>query len=213
MEVTSNEYSYYMNLAYRHIETLSLPDSAPFHPYIDWWSYQPSPQERHHRVTIPDVGVNSSSVLMVEGDFMHVFDDQPAHYDVIVTLFFIDTAKNSLDYIDNINRLLKPGGLWINLGPLLYGTNPILQLSLEEIVNVSEAMGFEFLDLDEKWGEITLPGKKVRASEINYLVNKRSIRRNVYTAQFWVAKKVHRDYEEFPRGESQPLEFVPGAHF
>lgn len=202
MEVTSNEYSYYMNLAYRYIETLNIPKSVRFHPYLDWWSYQPNPDERIAEVTIPDVPVNASNVLMCEGDFMHIFDHETGHYDVVVTLFFIDTAKNSLDYIDNINRLLKPGGLWINLGPLLYGTNPIMQLSLEEMVQVSETMGFKFLDTDEKWGTISLPGKTVRSKDINYLVNARSIRRNVYITQFWVAEKVHRDFEAFPKGKN-----------
>ncbi|KAE9983442.1 hypothetical protein EG328_009934 [Venturia inaequalis] len=200
MEVTSNEYSYYMNLAYRFLETLSIPKSVRFHPYQDWWSYQPNPAERIAEVTIPDVPVNASNVLMCEGDFMHIFDHETGHYDVVITLFFIDTAKNSLDYIDNINRLLKPGGLWINLGPLLYGTNPTMQLSLEEMVQVSETMGFKFLDTDEKWGTISLPGKTVRGKEINYLVNPRSLRRNVYITQFWVAEKVHRDYDAFPKG-------------
>lgn len=202
MEVTSNEYSYYMNLAYRYIETLSTPNSVKFYPYVDWWSYQPVPAERIAEVAIPDIPVNASNVLMCEGDFMHIFDHQTAHYDVVVTLFFIDTAKNSLDYIDNINRLLKPGGLWINLGPLLYGTNPTMQLSLEEMVQVSETMGFKFLETDEKWGSITLPGKTVRSKDINYLVNDRSLRKNIYVTQFWVAEKVHSDYEAFPRGEN-----------
>ncbi|QDS77719.1 hypothetical protein FKW77_004204 [Venturia effusa] len=199
MEVTSNEYSYYMNLAYRYIETLAIPNSVKFHPYQDWWSYQTRPAERAAEVTIPDVPVNASSVLLREGDFMHIFDHQTGYYDVVVSLYFIDTAKNTLDYIDNINRLLKPGGLWINLGPLLYGSNPITQFSLEEIVQVSEGMGFKFLDTDEKWGSITLPGRTVRSKDINYLVNPRGLRKNIYSAQFWVAEKVHRDYDEFPK--------------
>jgi SAM-dependent methyltransferase len=213
MEVTSNEYSYYMNLAYRYIETRTISNSVKFHPYLDWWSYQPTPAERVAKVTIPDVPVNASKVLMCEGDFMHIFDHETAHYDVVVTLFFIDTAKNSLDYIDNINRLLKPGGLWINLGPLLYGTNPTLQLSLEEMIQVSETMGFKFLDTDEKWGTISLPGKKVRSKDINYLVNARSIRKNVYVTQFWAAEKVHRNYEAFPKGENDPLRYATRTKF
>jgi N2227-like protein len=31
-----------------------------------------------------------------------------------------DTAPVVMDYIETIHRLLKPGGVWINLGPLLY---------------------------------------------------------------------------------------------
>ena len=33
-----------------------------------------------------------------------------------MTVFFIDTAHNIIDYIETINKILKPGGVWINLG-------------------------------------------------------------------------------------------------
>jgi SAM-dependent methyltransferase len=213
VEVTSNEYSSYMNIAYRFMESLPLKDSMSWHAYIDWWSHQPTVAEHEHKVTIPDMGVNASSVLHVEGDFMAVFENQTAHYDVVVTLFFLDTARNVMDYLDNINRLLKPGGIWINLGPLLYGTSPTLQMSLEEVISVSEKMGFEFQETDEKWGEITVPGKTVRGKEIGYLFNKRALRRNVYVAQFWVAKKTGKPYEDFPKRENTPFGFLPGNHF
>lgn len=39
------------------------------------------------------------------------------------TLFFIDTAHNVLDYLDQIYRSLVPGGWWINEGPLLWFGN------------------------------------------------------------------------------------------
>ena len=39
-------------------------------------------------------------------------------WDCIVTCYFIDTAHNVIAYIENISRLLKPGGYWINLGKL-----------------------------------------------------------------------------------------------
>jgi SAM-dependent methyltransferase len=213
MEVTSNEYSAYMNLAYRFIETLPLKDSRSFYPYVDWWSHQPTAAEHEHKVSVPDMGVNASSVLHVEGDFMSVFENKTAHYDVVVTLFFVDTARNVMDYLDNINRLLKPGGIWINLGPLLYGTNPTLQMSLDELVSVSEKMGFEFQETDEKWGDITVPGKPVRGKEIGYLFNRRAMRRNMYMAQFWVAKKTGKPYEDFPKRENVPFGFAPGNHF
>lgn len=32
----------------------------------------------------------------------------------------VDTAPNIVEYIETIYKLLKPGGVWINLGPLLY---------------------------------------------------------------------------------------------
>merc|ERR1711879_387668 len=51
---------------------------------------------------------------------------------------FLDTAKNVLLYIRTIAHILRPGGLWANIGPLLYHyaeqPNSIsIELSWEEI--------------------------------------------------------------------------------
>lgn len=37
-------------------------------------------------------------------------------WDCVATSYFIDTAHNVLAYIENIYKILKPGGFWINLG-------------------------------------------------------------------------------------------------
>lgn len=73
-------------------------------------------------------------------------------FDAIITLFFIDTARNLMWYIESTYRLLKRsalkqqagqhggrnGGTWINLGPLLYATAPFLQLLLDQIIRLSK---------------------------------------------------------------------------
>ena len=59
---------------------------------------------------------------MTAGDFLEVYSD-PEYLnsqDCVVTCFFIDCAHNILDFIQLIHKILKPGGKWINLGPLLY---------------------------------------------------------------------------------------------
>lgn len=135
-------------------------------------------EELLKEVRSPDVSINSSNVLLVEGDFLSVFENSTGESDAIVTLFFIDTAKNLLDYLDVIHQLLKPGGLWINLGSSLFGASPFLQLSLEDLVGVNEEMGFE------KWGELSLPEKKLRTREVSYLFNERAYRKKLYEAHF-----------------------------
>lgn len=40
--------------------------------------------------------------------------------DVVATVFFIDTSPNIFQTLDTISRLLRPGGQWINYGPLLW---------------------------------------------------------------------------------------------
>ena len=194
-EVTSNEWSSFMNIAYRYVETTPSPNSTTFHPFLDWWSHQATTDDLVRTISFPDVSTDgtSSSVLHVEGDFTTIFKDTPSSsYDAVVTLFFIDTARNLLSYLENIHRLLKSreeGGKWINLGPLLYGTAPFLQLSLDEIVHVSERMGFEFLDTDPSCGDLTLDGKAIRGKYVRYGLSEKSLSRNAYNAQFWVGEK------------------------
>ena len=55
---------------------------------------------------------------MAQGEFMDVFGDDHKKWDCIVTCFFIDTAHNVLDYMHAFNKILKVGGLWVNIGPL-----------------------------------------------------------------------------------------------
>lgn len=201
-EVTANEWSSYFNLAYRYL--VSPPSTAPFsttiHPFIDWWSHQPSTSELQRGISIPDVPINPLSVNLVEGDFTTAFQ-QKEHdnsFDAVVTLFFIDTARNLVSYLKTIHRLLKSPpkdgahgntGLWLNVGPLLYGSAPFLQLSLDEIIRLSEAIGFEFLETDPKWGDLTLPDRQVRGKEAPYGFNSKALAKNAYWAQFWAATK------------------------
>ena len=55
---------------------------------------------------------------MAQGEFIEVFGGNPKAWDSIVTCFFIDTAHNLFDYLVTINKILKIGGLWVNIGPL-----------------------------------------------------------------------------------------------
>ncbi|KAF9894466.1 hypothetical protein FE257_007969 [Aspergillus nanangensis] len=188
-EVTMNEWSAYMNLAYRYVSELSVPDGVVFHPYIDWWSHHATTTDLQRPVSFPDQLADPLSVLSVEGDFTTVFAAETGKYDVIVTLFFIDTARNLVSYLENIHRLLRPGGRWINLGPLLYGSAPFLQLSLDEIVALSERIGFKFEETEATCGEITVTGTTIRGKEVAYARNGRGLSKNAYEAQFWQAKK------------------------
>lgn len=145
-QVTINEWSMYINIAYRFLIQHSNSNSNTLHPFIDSWSHHITSSNMHRALSFPSTTINASSVLLVEGDFTTVFSSSGNKtFDIILTYFFIDTARNLMAYFDTIHRLLKPGGLWINFGPLLYGTGPFVQLSLEEIVAVTKAMGFEYV--------------------------------------------------------------------
>lgn len=190
-KVTMNEWSMYMNLVYRQLthEPISR-NGQSFHPWLDWWSHHATTVDMQRAVPFPETEIDASAVLLVEGDFTTVFHGEDEIYDVVVTLFFIDTARNLLSYLETIHRLLRPGGVWLNLGPLLYGTAPFLQLSLDEILALVEAVGFRLEDTDEGCGDLSLEGLKVRAKEVSYARNPRGLSKNAYLAQSWRAVKI-----------------------
>jgi SAM-dependent methyltransferase len=186
--VTANEYSAYMRLVYRFVETLSPDPGAQMalHPFIDWWSHQASRAGMTRAVRFPDAKPDPG-VLLVEGDFTTQFANQTGHYDAVATFFFIDTATNMLEYLDVIARVLKPGGLWVNLGPLLYHKAAV-ELALDDVLAVAGEYGFEFVDVDESWGPLKLPGRKARTRDISYLCDTDSMRRNVYSTALFAAR-------------------------
>lgn len=68
--------------------------------------------------------------------------------DTLITPWFIDVnGKEIRTLIAQVQKLLKPGGLWINTGPLLYGTDisPMRRYTTDEIRELAELAGFEFL--------------------------------------------------------------------
>ncbi|ATY65354.1 methyltransferase [Cordyceps militaris] len=188
-QVTANEWSAHMNVAYRFLETFSAANASACHPFADTWSHHVTEDDMLRVIRFPEVAVDRAAVLLVEGDFTTVFHREAGQYDVLLTYFFIDTARNLMTYLDTIATLLRPGGYWINLGPLLYGTGPLVQLSLEELVSVTETMGFTYLDTDEKYGPLTMPGRTVRGMRAVYSFDDKALTTSAYKAQFWVARK------------------------
>lgn len=59
---------------------------------------------------------------MIAGEFTEAYNTAEAKdtFDCVATVFFIDTASNILSYLETIANVLKTGGMWVNLGPLLW---------------------------------------------------------------------------------------------
>jgi len=93
---------------------------------------------------------------------------------------FIDTAHNVLDYLECIMSCLKPGGIWINLGPLLWHYSEQqeerqIELSLEEVLLLAEKVGFQV--------EMKEP------ISTSYSADEQSMMHTIYTCTHFVAKK------------------------
>jgi N2227-like protein len=56
-------------------------------------------------------------------------------------------AKNFIDYLRVIHHILAPGGVWINLGPLLWhwenSDEMSIELTLDEVKKLARSVGFE----------------------------------------------------------------------
>ncbi|QDS70052.1 hypothetical protein FKW77_004179 [Venturia effusa] len=73
-------------------------------------------------VTAPTLAFSAPQLSLNGNNFMTDYSETSSagQYDVVVTCFFIDTAPNFLSYIRTIKHVLKPNGVWINVGPLLW---------------------------------------------------------------------------------------------
>jgi hypothetical protein len=143
---------------------------------------------------------------MSTGDFCVLYSssDYKETFDAVATIFFIDTAPNVIRYIEAVRNCLKPGGLWINLGPLLWHQAPksprnnaeddeeqkhthahdagvgdpgSVELTHDEVLALVTHLGF------------TMEKQESGALETGYISNPRSMLQNTYRPVFWVARK------------------------
>ncbi|THH29549.1 hypothetical protein EUX98_g4637, partial [Antrodiella citrinella] len=184
-ETTAIEFSAFMTLALRFLlspNTTDTQNQHTVHPYAYWFSHSRTTANTLRGITFPDVVPRPRPNLrVVEGDFLQWVGPggQCEEYDYVVTLFFIDTSLNIIATLEHILRVLKPGGTWINLGPLLWtgGHSAGMELSLEEVVRLAEMVGF-------------LVGEEERRTvECEYTADRMAMMRWLYQAEFWVATK------------------------
>ncbi|TFK75152.1 N2227-domain-containing protein [Pluteus cervinus] len=148
-QVTANDLDYNGILSYHYVlnRTKELFDHQ-FYPFNLDWTQQLFTNTRFQGVKFPDYKPSPHSranVKLMEGDFMEVFapEEYIEKYDAVVSLFFIDVGENVVDFLEMIHRVLKPGGIWINLGPLKWGGFAHMQLSAEEVLQVADKIGFD----------------------------------------------------------------------
>ncbi|CAL5335430.1 unnamed protein product [Camellia sinensis] len=185
-----NEFSYYMMICSSFIlnQTQTVGEWT-IYPWIHSNCNSLSDSDQLRPVSIPDIFPASAGITdgfsMCGGDFVEVYSDpsQVGVWDAVVTCFFIDTAHNIVEYIEIISRILKDGGVWINLGPLLYHFADVygqedemsIELSLEDVRRVAFHYGFQL--------------EKEKTIETTYTTNPRSMMQNRYYTAFWTMRK------------------------
>lgn len=91
--------------------------------------------------------VSNHNIIFSRHNLFQVYTESN-HWDCIATCFFIDCANNVVQFIETIYKILKPGGVWINLGPLLYHFSDLpnedsIEPSYDAIRDVILGFGFQ----------------------------------------------------------------------
>lgn len=216
-----NEISYHQLLAsswvLNHTEG---PQKHTLFPFALHFSNVQSRAQQLQRIAIPDIHPGTAmaqataasttgpqprgAMSMSAADFVVLYTQPPhqAAFHAVATVFFIDTAPNLIRYIEAIRHCLRPGGLWINVGPLLWhfedgqeqhprkadaqaaedgpgiGEAGTVELTAEEVLALVERMGFR---VEQRALERPLCG---------YIQDRESMLQNLYGPEHWVARKL-----------------------
>ncbi|XP_045562582.1 carnosine N-methyltransferase [Salmo salar] len=189
-----NEWSFFMFFSNFVILRCEKVNSMTLYP----WIHQFSNNKRSSGVNPQSLPPNSD-FSMVAGDFQ-VFTE-PNTWDCVATCFFIDTA-HVIDYVETIWNILKPGGVWLNLGPLLYHFENIanelsIELSYEDVRVAILKYGFH-LEVERESVPTT------------YTKNDQSMLKYLYDCVFFVARKPdHLNANELQVVHENRLEALP----
>ncbi|VDN02073.1 unnamed protein product [Thelazia callipaeda] len=189
--VQGNEFSILMLLTSNFIlNQCKKANENVIYPYVldtcNNWSYEDQLRPVRFPDVCPVVGDDRRNKFsMCAGDFLEAKKDEINHWDVIVTVFFIDTAINVLDYIDTIHRILKKDGIWINFGPLTYHfaddeAENSIELPYDSIIEYVRAKGFRF-ECDDRSNKSNLAF---------YACNPKSMLRYQYHCGFFICTKL-----------------------
>jgi len=131
-EVQGNEFDYFMLLASNYVLNKTTPTTAiRISPWVHNFSNTVSIDDAVRVVTLPDVcpasliasrGNEAPRMAMCAGEFIGVYgqSEQRGTWSAVVACFFLDTAPNIIEYLELVWSLLRPGGVLISMGPLMY---------------------------------------------------------------------------------------------
>ena len=218
--VEGNEISYHQLIASNWVlNDVEPAEKLHLYPFATTFSNHRKLEHQLKVVTVPDVHPKTeldrvsketsipsydNAMSMTAADFILLYGDdgQRDRFDAVVTVFFIDTAPNVIRYIETIRNCLKSGGVWINLGPLLWhfeekapssrvgaqprgSTDPAgigepggVELTEEEVLFLIDRMGFRVIEHER------------RVDATGYTQDPESMARTFYENSHWVAKRV-----------------------
>ncbi|CAH0044251.1 unnamed protein product [Clonostachys solani] len=214
-EAEGNEISYHQLLASQYI--LNNCRSAGEHtifPWVHTFSNHLTRSNHLRSYPVPDIhpGTFLKSLPAVGGmsmcaaDFLCGYSKPECleSFDAVASVFFLDTAPNLVRYLEVIWNCLKPGGVLVNIGPLLWhfennapgnhgrdddgdgehdynNSSGIadpgsFELSEDEVIALLGKLGFKV-----EWKQSGL--------ETPYIQDRESMLQTTYKSSIWVARK------------------------
>ncbi|KAL1841937.1 hypothetical protein VTJ49DRAFT_6328 [Mycothermus thermophilus] len=219
-DAEGNEISYHQLLASSYI--LNCCPRAGHHtiyPWIHTFSNHKTRANHLRGYAVPDVHCASEltrteevegrpvgTMSMSAADFLCLYaqEDRADAYDAVASVFFLDTAPNLIRYLETIFHCLKPGGILVNIGPLLWHFEGRVwdrdehddvstegghsrdisgiadpgnfELTNEEVMALVKDIGFEVLEHET-------------GIEAPYILDTESMLQTSYRASAWVARK------------------------
>lgn len=214
-DTEGNEISYHQLLASAYV--LNCTQRAGQHtiyPWIHTFSNHLTRQNHLRGYKVPDIHPatelartpGAGDMSMCAADFLCLYSDENHRdaYDVVATVFFLDTAPNLIRYLETIFHCLKPGGILVNVGPLLWHFENQApgnhgrdddgdgEHDYNNSSGIADPGSFELAD-DEVMALVEQLGFVVESRETGveapYIQDADSILRTVYRASTWVARK------------------------
>ncbi|OHE97421.1 hypothetical protein CORC01_07326 [Colletotrichum orchidophilum] len=215
-DAEGNEISYHQLLASSYI--LNCTKAAGQHkiyPWVHSFSNHRTRQNHLRSCAVPDIhpatelaqaGPTVGSMSMCAADFLCLYadEDHAAAYDAVATVFFLDTAPNLVRYLETIHYALRPGGVLVNFGPLLWhfennapgnhgrDTDGDGDHDANNSSGIADPGSFELSD-DEVMALVERVGFVVERRETGiqapYIHDAESMLHTTYRASFWVARK------------------------
>lgn len=215
-ETEGNEISYHQLLASSYIlNECERAGKHTIYPWVHSFSNHLTRENHLRGCKVPDIhpattlaesSANVGGMSMCAADFLCLYADESNKdtYDAVASLFFLDTAPNLIRYLEVIYHCLRPGGILVNVGPLLWhfenqgpGNNGhdddgdgehdfnnssgiadpgSFELSNDEVMALVEKIGFKV-----EWMKTGIAAP--------YIQDRDSMLRTVYNAVAWVARK------------------------
>lgn len=223
LSVEAVDVSYHMLLACMYLFG-GGPQGVPqtLHPWALSFSNHVSRQHQLQSVTVPDLHLKSpikvghhtcassteQQIMFKRGGFVEMYgtEEEADKFSALVTCYFIDTAPNFLEYVNTAWNCLEPGGIWINIGPLLWNIDEngpagndegdsdgweswgagqerssfagaTLEPTAQEVLKILRAKNFTVEQASDRVGAST------------YVGNRSSLLQYTYDMAFWVARK------------------------